>query len=185
MKQNEPTSSESVAPVASPLPTTRHRQCTGAQLGNKRAEVERMLLEGEPKLKIARALKISAHSVRAVARQMGAEDYAAPSREVSEAANGDRPRQSLPDTLKAKAMQAVGAITEDKLTKASPQACAIVADRLLGRADAMEKHGHDLEFMNQLANTYGIGQSHSVSRVTLTKQVTVETQRTEPTDVEA
>ena len=164
-------------PNERPLPTSRHRQCTGAQLGNKRAEVERMLLEGEPKLKIARALQISPHSVRAVARQMGEEGYAAPSGDVATVRDVDQLRKSLPDRLKATAMQAVAAITPQKLDKASPQACAIVADKLLGRADAMEKYGANSGF-GELAELYGLQASHSVSRLTLTQSVTIEKHRT-------
>ena len=101
--------------VASPLPTPRYRQCNASKLGTKRAEVERLLLEGEPKLKIARALKISAQTVRAVARQMDPETLAPPSREVATMSNGERIRKSLPETLKEKAIQAVGAITTEKV----------------------------------------------------------------------
>jgi hypothetical protein len=163
-------------PVALPLPLSRRRQCTGARLGNKRYEVEQMLLEGQPKVKIARALKISAHSVRAVAQQLGEERYAALSGDAPTAGNSEPTRKSLSETLKTKAIQAVDAITPDKLEKATPQACAMVADRLLGRADALEKQGHDMNFLANLITNFGLAPSHSASRVTLEQKVTIETQ---------
>lgn len=137
-----------------------------------------MLLEGEPKVRIARALKISAHSVRAVAQQMGEERYAAPRRDTPGVGKAEPTRKSLPDALKEKAIQAVDAITSDKLRKASPQACAIVADRLLGRADALEIRGHNMDFLDNLTKQCGMELAHTVSRVTLEKKVTVETQHT-------
>jgi hypothetical protein len=172
-------------PVALQKHVSARRQVTGVRLlPSKRRQIEQMLLAGEAKVFIARALGVSAHTVRAVAQQLSDESYTGASGGVVQStdlpavSNGEPiapARTSLPDTLKAKAMQAVDHITTDKLVKASPQACAIVADRLLGRADALEKSGHDLNFMGQMAHAYGITGSHSVSRVTLEQRVTVET----------
>lgn len=148
-----------------PVHRPRLRQCNGAQLGNKRYEVERMLLEGEPKLKIARALKISAHSVRAVSRQMTEERYASHSGSATTSVATEPSAKSLPDRLRATAMKAVEAITSDKLGKASPQACAIVADRLLGRADAIETRSGGGDLIGDIMKQFGIQPSSSVSRV--------------------
>ena len=128
MSEGEATADEIVhveAPVAQ-LPGRKVKVTTGARLGRKWYEVERLLLSGEPKLKIARILKISAHSVRAVARRLDEKGYATlcgtePATEPS--------RTGMPETLRDKAMQAVAAISPEKLEKASPQSCAIVADR--------------------------------------------------------
>jgi hypothetical protein len=172
---------ETISPQQTPVAQLRgptHRQCNGARLGNKRYEVERMLLEGEPKLKIARALKISAHSVRAVARQLGEEAYAALSGSASTVLATEVPAKTLPDRLRDKAIQAVDAITVGKLEKSSPQACAIVADRLLGRADALETRCGHVNFIGEFLNELGAQRSHAVSRLTLEQKVTVETQQT-------
>ena len=169
-------------PVARPLPVSQHRQCNGAKLGNKRHSVERMLLEGEPKLKIARALKISPHSVRAVARDMDAGRYAALSGSGTAAAKGAPSKSGLPDTLRNTAMRAVEAINAEKLEKASAASCAIVADRLLNRAEALESHGRDLGFLDNILATFGIQPSHSVSRLTMEQKITVETQQRSQTD---
>ena len=104
---------------------------------------------------------------------------AAPSGDVATKGNGEPTRKSLPETLKEKAIQAVDAITSEKLERASPQACAIVADRLLARADAMEKQGHDMEFPATIAKTYDIASSHAVSRLTLEHKVTIENHKTQ------
>src|SRR5262245_9169788 len=119
-------------PVALSKPVSAQRVCNGARLGRKRAEVEWLLTEGVPKLEIARRMQISAHSVRAVARDMDQGRYAAvsggavPSGDLPAVSSGEPAvaptKRSLPDTLKAKAMQAVDHITTDKLVKASPQA---------------------------------------------------------------
>jgi hypothetical protein len=53
-----------------------------------------------------------------------------------------------------------------------------VADRLLGRADALQSRGQDLDFMANLAKSYSLTASHSVSRFTLEQTFTVETKRT-------
>lgn len=163
------------APPIAQLPGRKVKVTTGARLGRKWYEVERLLLAGEPKLKIARMLKISAHSVRAVARGLDRPDYAALSggqpTPVDMAASS---KTGVPDTLREKAMQAVDAITPEKLGKASPQSCAIVADRLLNRAEAIEGRTNSLDALGQFFGQYGVTPSHSVSRVTLEQRVTVE-----------
>lgn len=168
-------------PVAHPLHIPKHRVCNGARLGRKRVEVEQLLLQGESKLKIARMLKISAHSVRAVARDLDTPGYAALSDGVATApAMTLSPPQSIPDALRAKAMRSVEGITEEKLKKASPQACAIVADRLLGRAETIEgRMGNPHEFA-QLFAEFGIVPSHSASRLTVEQRITVESQSATP-----
>jgi hypothetical protein len=155
---------------------------TGVRLGRKWYEVERLLLSGESKLKIARMLKISAHSVRAVARQMDAGYYAALSGSGTAAAKGAPSKSGLPDTLRNTAMRAVAAIDAEKLAKASVASCAIVADRLLNRAEALESHGRDLGFLDDLKATFGVQPSHSVSRLTMEQKITVETQHRSQTD---
>lgn len=171
-------------PVAQPLPAVTYRVCNGAKLGRKRGEVEQLLLQGESKLKIARLLKISPHSVRAVARDMDQPGYAPLSEGIAMAptmtpASPQAP--SIPDVLRKKAMQSVDNITDEKLKKASPQACAIVADRLLGRAETIEGRTSNLDALVQIAGQFGLQPSHSASRVTLEQKITVETQHTPQT----
>jgi hypothetical protein len=161
-------------------PRLKRRVCTGARLGNKRPEVERMLLEGEAKLKIARALKISPHSVRAVERQMSGEPYVAPSGKQPAPAMGEGRSNSLPAHLKNVALRAVNAITDDKLKKATPQACALVADRLLNRADALEGKHSSFDLAVFLIQEFGAVPSHSVSRLTMEQKLTVESTDTPP-----
>jgi len=164
-------------PVAQSLPVVRYRVCNGAKLGRKRGEVEQLLLQGESKLRIARLLKISPHSVRAVARDLDRPGYAALSDSVTIAPTMTSPQApSIPDVLRTKAMQSVDNITDEKLKKASPQACAIVADRLLGRAETIEGRTSNLDALVQIAGQFGLQPSHSASRVTLEQKITVETQ---------
>jgi hypothetical protein len=166
-------------PVEQSLPAPTHRVCNGARLGKKRGEVEQLLLQGESKLRIARLLKISPHSVRAVARDLDRPGYAPLSGMIAAAPimTPDSPRgPSIPDVLRKKAMQSVDCITEEKLKKATPQACAIVADRLLGRAETIEVRTSNLDALSQIAGQFGITPSHSASRVTLEQKITVETQ---------
>lgn len=178
MMMDEVTPSEHTSdPVAQPLPVPKHRVCNGAKLGRKRGEVEQLLLQGESKLRIARLLKISPHSVRAVARDLDRPGYAPLSESIATAPTmtTDSPRAtSIPDVLRTKAMQSVEHITDDKLKKASPQACAIVADRLLGRAETIEGRTSNLDALAQIVDHFGITPSHSASRVTLEQKITVE-----------
>lgn len=163
--------------VARPLPVSTHRVCNGAKLGNKRREVEALLLEGQPKQRVARILNISPHVVRAVAKQMDTPGYAALSEQIALPATKGAAAPSgvsIPDLLRSKALQSVDAISEEKLRKASPSACAIVADRLLGRAESIEGRTNSLDALATIAGAFGISSSHSVSRVTLEQKVTVE-----------
>lgn len=177
------TPEQTTEPVAQALPAVTYRVCNGAKLGRKRGEVEQLLLQGESKLRIARLLKISPHSVRAVARDLDRPGYAPLSDRIATAPpmTPDSPRApSIPDVLRTKAMQSVEHITDDKLKKASPQACAIVADRLLGRAETIEGRTSNFDALAQIVGQFGITPSHSASRVTLEQKITVETQHTPP-----
>lgn len=176
-------SEQTIEPVAQPLPAVTYRVCNGAKLGRKRGEVEQLLLQGESKLKIARMLKISPHSVRAVARDLDRPGYAPLSESVTTAPTmtPDSLRApSIPDVLRTKAMQSVEHITPEKLKKASPQACAIVADRLLGRAETIEGRTSSFDALAQIAGQFGLQPSHSASRVTLEQKITVESATSTP-----
>lgn len=162
-----------VPPVPQPLPGSRY---TGARLGKKRYEVERLLLQGEPKLKIARMLKISAHSVRAVAHDLDAGQYAAPSGAVE--LPTPKKEAAIFETLRAKAREAVNHITPEKLEKSTASALALTVDRLINRADLMEDRTGNRDTIETILTQLGIQPSHASSRVTVreTKEVEVITE---------
>lgn len=182
----EPGEEPTGEPVAQPVQKRQHRVCTGARLGNKRYEVEAMLLRGESKSRIARYLQISQGSVRAVEKDLKANSYAPGSGDEAtstvnipslEPATPEQ-LQNIPDRLRAVAMSAVLGITGEKIAKAQPQALALTADRLLNRAEAIEGRTTDLSAFIGLWKELGLAPSHSASRLTLEKKLTIETIQT-------
>src|SRR5215475_11944606 len=147
-------------PVDQPLPKKKHRQCNGARLGNKRYEVEWLLKEGVSKLEIARRLKISAHSVRAVARQMEAQEhasYAPPSgASVNLPAVNPPVSPNLPELLREKARLTLDGVNAEKIQKASLSSLALATDRLLNRAEAIENRGTNLTPFMEMWEKLGV-----------------------------
>lgn len=172
---------EPVTPVAQAISKPKHRRCTGARLGNRRYEVEDLLQQGFSKRKIARMLEISDHVVRAVAEDPAmraeAERYAPVSR--GNESTPLNPAVSIPDTLRSKAMLAVGHITDEKLKKSTPQACALVADKLLKQASSLEDQRSGIGIIADVFQQMGIQASHSASRLVVreTKEVELTTEQ--------
>jgi len=168
-----------IEPVNQVAPPRQHRRCTGARLGSKKDKVIQLLAMGKSKLSIAKTLKISPSSVRAVARSLKEsypESYAAPSGDTSTAPTipCSVGPQTDSDILRGKARLMLAGIDDEKIRKASLSALSLGADRLLNRATSIENSRTDLSVFAQIATEYGIVPSHSVSRLTVKQEISVE-----------
>ncbi len=112
---------------------TRHPgRLTGEKLGNKVELAQALLSSGLSKSKVARDLRISRHSVLAIARRMQGEGLANPTRV-----------ESIKQTFRDKATfildDALGAVSTRKLSKSSAADCMKVAERAVQMAGLAEK----------------------------------------------
>ncbi len=107
-------------------------QLTGEKLGHKVELAQALLTSGVSKSKVARDLKISRHSVLAIARRMQEEGLV------------NRTRvESIKQTFRDKATfildDALGAVSTRKLSKSSAADCMKVAERAVQMAGLAEK----------------------------------------------
>jgi len=112
---------------------TRHPgRLTGEKLGNKVELAQALLSSGLSKSKVARDLKISRHSVLAIARRMQEEGIVHPTRV-----------ESIKRTFREKATfildDALAAVSTRKLSKSSAADCMKVAERAAGMAGLLER----------------------------------------------
>ncbi len=112
---------------------TRHPgRLTGEKLGNKVELAQALLSTGLSKSKVARDLKISRHSVLAIARRMQEEGLVNPTRV-----------ESIKQTFRDKATfildDALAAVNTSKLSKSSAADCMKVAERAAQMAGLAEK----------------------------------------------
>ena len=118
---------------------------TGEKLGNKVELAQALLTSGVSKSKAARDLKISRHSVRAIARRMETEELHNPTRV-----------ELIKQTFREKATfildDALGAVSTRKLRASSAADCMKVADRaaqLAGLAENPSLRGGQLTVLQQ------------------------------------
>ncbi len=112
---------------------TRHPgRLTGEKLGNKVELAQALLSTGLSKSKVARDLRISRHSVLAIARRMQEEGLVHPTRV-----------ESIKQTFRDKATfildDALAAVNTSKLSKSSAADCMKVAERAAQMAGLAEK----------------------------------------------
>lgn len=171
-----------VEPVSQAVSPHRHRPCTGGRLGNKRDKVIQMLAKGQTKSFIAKALGISRAVVRAIGKSVE-QTYAAPSGAAATTLAAPCPGvpQTAADHLREKAMLIVQGINEEKIKKASLSSLALATDRLLNRAESLENKQTSLTVFQAIAKEYGITPSHSVSRLTVKQEISVESVQTTDT----
>ncbi len=107
-------------------------QLTGEKLGNKVELAQALLTSGVSKSKVARDLRISRHSVLAIARRMQEEGLVHPTRV-----------ESIKQTFRDKATfildDALAAVSTRKLSKSSAADCMKVAERAAQMAGLAEK----------------------------------------------
>lgn len=146
-------------------PKASWRRCTGVRLGYKRDLILGMLQAGYSKRKTAQTLKVSEHSVRVVAVQMGGGNSVSPEQTEALAKHFTA---KLKRGLQRVVDENLEAMTLDKTRRASLDSNMNVVDRaskrLLELEGGQERSSTLLQFIQ---NNYHLQPSHSASEATI------------------
>lgn len=155
-------------------PPRKKGKCTGERLGNKVLLAQALLQGGDSISKTARDLKISPHSVRAIARRMQQNGIVSPEQV-------ERIRRSIGGQFARLADRSLSAVDERKLRKTGAYELTRIAAMAAEKAGLVDAPSSSpITFIQQ---NYGLQPSHSASQSTI--DITQTPEASSGSDVQA